>query len=43
MKIPYINIYFKSLYLSTYDSISGAVARYQKVHAFQMRFHGAFF
>ena len=42
MKIPYINIYFKSLYLSTYDSISGAVARYRKVHAFHMQFLGVF-
>lgn len=43
MKIPYINIYFKSLYVSTYNSISGAVARYQKVHTFQMRFLLGFF
>lgn len=34
MKIPYINIHFKSLYLSRYDSISRA----WNVHAFQMRF-----
>lgn len=43
MKIPYINIYFKSLYLSTYDSIRGAAARYWKVHAFQMWLLGVFF